>query len=61
MRDMVMPFELYAVTMVRNSGTLILKLFVVILVLNISFLHRMFPLRTVLWKGRIGPFVKWLG
>ena len=58
---MVTPLELYAVIMVRNSKTLVLMPSVLILVLNISFLRRMFLLRTVLWKERIGRFVRWPG
>jgi hypothetical protein len=38
MRDMEMLFELFVATMVVNLKTLILKLFVVIWVSNISFL-----------------------
>jgi hypothetical protein len=56
-----MLFELFVATMAVNLKTLISKPFVVIWVLNISFLLPMWLVRMVWLKGKIGPFVRWLG
>jgi hypothetical protein len=55
-----MPYELSAVTMAQNSGTLVLKPFAMTWVLNISFRVRIRLPRMVLWKGRTGLCVRWL-
>jgi hypothetical protein len=56
-----MPYEQSAVTMAQNSETLILKPFAMTSVLKTSFRVRIRLPRMVLWKGRIGPCVRWLG
>jgi hypothetical protein len=56
-----MPYEQSAVTMAQNSKTLVLKPFAMTWVLNTSFRVRIRLLRMVLWKGKIGPCVRWLG
>jgi hypothetical protein len=61
MRDMEMLFELFIETMAVNLRTLILKPFVVILVSNISFLLPVWLVRMVWLRGKIVPFVRWLG
>jgi hypothetical protein len=58
---MEMMFELFVVTMAVNLKTLILKPFVVIWVSNISFLLPMWLVRMVWLRGKIVPFVRWLG
>jgi hypothetical protein len=61
MRGTEMPYERSAVTMARNSETLVLKPFAMTWVLNTSFrVHIRLP-RMVLWKGKIDPYVRWLG
>jgi hypothetical protein len=49
-----------AATMAQNSETLILKPFAMTWVLNTSFRVRIRLPRMVLWKGKIGPCVRWL-
>jgi hypothetical protein len=61
MRGTNMPYEQSAVTMAKNSKTLILKPFAMTWVLNTSFRVRIRLPRMVLWKGKIGPYVRWLG
>jgi hypothetical protein len=61
MKDMEMLFELFVATMAVNLETLILKLFVVIWVSNISFFLPMWLVRMVWLRGKIVPFVRWLG
>jgi hypothetical protein len=56
-----MPNEQSAVTMARNSETLVLKPFAMTWVLNTSFRVRILLPRMVLWKGKIEPCVRWLG
>jgi hypothetical protein len=56
-----MLLELFVVTMAVNLKTLISKLFVVIWVSNISFLIPMWLVRMVWLRGKIVPFVRWLG
>jgi hypothetical protein len=58
---MEMMFELFVATMAMNLKTLILKSFVVIWVSNISFLLPMWLVRMVWMRGKIIPFVRWLG
>jgi hypothetical protein len=60
MRGIEMLFELFIATMVVNLKTLISKPFVVIWVLNISFLLLMWLVRMVWLRGKIVPFVRWL-
>jgi hypothetical protein len=60
MRGTSMPYEQAAVTMAQNSETLVLKPFAMTWVLNTSFRVRIHLIRTVLWKGKIGPCVRWL-
>jgi hypothetical protein len=61
MRGTEMPYEQSAVTMARNSETLVLKPFVMTWVLNTSFrVHMRLP-RMVMWKGKTEPCVRWLG
>jgi hypothetical protein len=55
-----MSFELFVATMAVNLETLISKPFVVIWVLNISFLLPMWLVRMVWLRGKIVPFVRWL-
>jgi hypothetical protein len=61
MRDMEMLFELFVATMAMNLKILTSKPFVVIWVSNISFLLPMWLVRLVWLRGRIVPFVRWLG
>jgi hypothetical protein len=56
-----MMFELFIVTMAVNLKTLVPKPFVVIWVSNISFLLPMWLVRMVKLRGKIVPFVRWLG
>jgi hypothetical protein len=56
-----MLFELFVVIMAVNLKTLVLKPFVVIWVSNISFLLLMWLVRMVWLRGKIVPFVRWLG
>jgi hypothetical protein len=56
-----MPYEQSAVTMAQNSETLILKPFAMTWVFNTSFRVRIRLPRTVLWKGKTGHCVRWLG
>jgi hypothetical protein len=56
-----MLFELFIATMVVNLRTLVSKPFVVIWVSNISFLLLMWLVRMVWLRGKIVPFVRWLG
>jgi hypothetical protein len=56
-----MPYEQSAVTMAQNSETRVLKPFAMTWVLNTSFQVRIRLPRMVLWKGKIGPCVRWLG
>jgi hypothetical protein len=56
-----MPYEQFAVIMAQNSETLILKPFAMIWVLNTSFRVCIRLPRMVLWKGKTGPCVRWLG
>jgi hypothetical protein len=56
-----MPYEQSAVIMAQNSETLILKPFAMTWVLNTSFRVRIRLLKMVLLKGKIGPYVRWLG
>jgi hypothetical protein len=58
---MEMLFELFVATMAVNLKTLALKPFVVICVWNISFLLPMWLVRMVWLRGKIVPFVRWLG
>jgi hypothetical protein len=58
---MEMLFELFIATSVVNLETLVSKLFVVIWVLNINFLVPMRLVRMVWSRGKIVPFVRWLG
>jgi hypothetical protein len=61
MRGMEMSYEQSAVTMARNSETLILKPFAMTWVLETSFRVRIRLPKKVLWKGRIEPCARWLG
>jgi hypothetical protein len=61
MRGMEMLFELFVATMAVNLKTLTSKPFVVIWVSNISFLLPMWLVRMVWLRGKIIPFVRWLG
>jgi hypothetical protein len=61
MRGMEMLFELFVATMTVNLKTLVSKPFVVIWVSNISFLLLMWLVRMVKLRGKIVPFVRWLG
>jgi hypothetical protein len=54
-------FELFVATMVMNLKTPILKPFVVIWVSNINSLLPMCLVRMVWLRGKIIPFVRWLG
>jgi hypothetical protein len=54
-------FELFIAKMVVNLKTLVSKLFVVIWVSDISFLLPMWFIRMVWSRGKIVPFVRWLG
>jgi hypothetical protein len=56
-----MLFELFVVTMNVNFKTLISKPFVVIWVSNISFLLPMWVVRMVWLRGKMVPFLRWLG
>jgi hypothetical protein len=56
-----MPYEQSAVTMAQNLETLVLKPYVMTCVLNTNFQVRIRLLETKLWKGKIGPCVRWLG
>jgi hypothetical protein len=56
-----MMFELFIATMAVNLKTLVPKPFVVIWVSNISFLLPMWLVRMVKLRGKIVPFVRWLG
>jgi hypothetical protein len=58
---MEMPYEQSTVTMAQNSETLVLKPFAMTWVLNTSFRARIRLPRMVLWEGKIGPCVRWLG
>jgi hypothetical protein len=58
---MEMLFELFVATMAVNLKTLVLKPFVVIWVSNINFFLPMWLVRMVLLRGKIVPFVRWLG
>jgi hypothetical protein len=55
-----MSYEQSAVIMAQNSETLILKPFAMTWVLNTSFRVRIRLPIVLLWKGRIGPCVRWL-
>jgi hypothetical protein len=55
------PYEQSAVRMAQNSETLILKPFAMTWVLNTSFQVRIRLPRMVLWKGKTGPCVRWIG
>jgi hypothetical protein len=61
MRGTEMPYEQSAVIMAQNSETLVSKPFVMAWVLNTSFRVCTRLPRMVLWKGRTGPCVRWLG
>jgi hypothetical protein len=61
MREMEMLFELFVATMAVNLKTLVLKPFVMIWVSNFSFLLSMWLVRKVWLRGKIVPFVRWLG
>jgi hypothetical protein len=61
MRGMEMLFKLFVATMEVNLKTLVLKPFVMIWVSNISFLLPMWLVRMVQLRGKIIPFVRWLG
>jgi hypothetical protein len=56
-----MLFELFIATMAVNLKTFVLKPFVVIWASNISFLLTMWLVRMVWLRGKIVPFVRWLG
>jgi hypothetical protein len=56
-----MPYERSAVTMAQNSETLVLKPFAMTWVLNTNFRVRIHLPKMVLWKGKTGPCVRWLG
>jgi hypothetical protein len=56
-----MLFELFVVTMAVNLKTLVSKPFVMIWVSNINSLLPMWPVEMVWLKGKIVPFVRWLG
>jgi hypothetical protein len=56
-----MPHEQSALKMAQNSETLVLKPFAMTWVMNTSFQVRIRLPRMVLWKGKIGPCVRWLG
>jgi hypothetical protein len=58
---MEMLLELFVATMAVNLKTLVSKPFVVIWVSNISFLLPMGLVRMVWLRGKIVPFVRWLG
>jgi hypothetical protein len=58
---MEMLFYLSIATMVVNLKTHISKPFVVIWVSNISFLLPTWLVRMVWLRGKIVPFVRWLG
>jgi hypothetical protein len=60
-RGTEMPYERFAVTMVQNSETLVLKPYAMTWVLNTSFRDRIRLLRIVLWKGKTEPCLRWLG
>jgi hypothetical protein len=60
-RGTEMPYDQSAVTMAQNSETLVLKPFAMTWVFKTSFRVRICLPRMVLWKGRTGPCVKWLG
>jgi hypothetical protein len=61
MRDMEMLFELFVATMAVNFKTLIFKPFDAIWVSKISFLLPTWLVRMVWFRGKIVPFVRWLG
>jgi hypothetical protein len=61
MRDMEILFELFVETMVVNLKALISKPFVVIWISNISFLLPMWLVIMEWLRGKIVPFVRWLG
>jgi hypothetical protein len=56
-----MPYEQSTMTMAQNSETLILKPFAMTWVSNINFRVRIRLPRMVLWEGKTGPCVRWLG
>jgi hypothetical protein len=58
---MEMLFELFIEAMAVNLKTPVSKLFDVIWVSNISFALPMWPVRIVWLRGKIVPFVRWLG
>jgi hypothetical protein len=58
---MEMLFELFVATMAVNLKTLVSKPFVMMWVSNISFLLHMWLVKIVWLRGKIVPFVRWLG
>jgi hypothetical protein len=61
MRGTKMPYVQSVVTMAQNLKTLASKHFAMTWVLNTSSLVRIRLPRTAWWKGKIEPFVRWLG
>jgi hypothetical protein len=61
MRGMEMVLELFVGPMALNLKTLISKPFVMIWVSNINSLISMWLVRMVWLRGKIVPFVRWLG